>query len=146
VYFSSSDADFDDRYEAAARWSDLRAGKVKVRGGWRLYSSGPGLFLHKIRACLLGVRESFGDVIFDPVLPRSLNGLIATTTLMGRAVELVYSVKSGTSAPQAITVNGARLTSVTRENNPYRSGGLRVAGKELVALLASEGNRIEIEL
>jgi 1,2-beta-oligoglucan phosphorylase len=146
VYFSSSDADFDDRYEAAARWSDLRAGKVAVRGGWRLYSSGPGLFLHKIRACLLGVRESFGDVVFDPVLPRHLNGLIAATTLMGRSVELVYWIKTGTSAPQAITVNGSRLTSVTRDKNPYRQGGLRVAGGELAGLLTSEVNRIEIEL
>ena len=28
--------------------------------------SGPGLFLHAVRASLLGVREHFEDVIFDP--------------------------------------------------------------------------------
>ena len=46
VYFSSSDADFRDRIEAAQRWGELRSGSVRVRGGWRLYSSGPGLFIH----------------------------------------------------------------------------------------------------
>jgi CRISPR-associated protein Csx3 len=146
VYFSSSDADFDDRYEAAARWSDLRAGNVTVRGGWRLYSSGPGLFLHKIRACLLGVRESFGDVVFDPVLPRHLDGLTATTTLLGQPVELMYRIHTATSAPKTITVNGSLLTSATREANPYRVGGLRVPGRDLAGLLTPEANQIEIKL
>jgi CRISPR-associated protein Csx3 len=146
VYFSSSDADFADRVEAAARWSELRAGRVPVRGGWRLYSSGPGLYLHKIRSCLLGLRESFGDVVFDPVLPRNLDGLTAETHLLGRSVQLHYRVKAGTSAPTAITVNGTRLTGTRREQNPYRPGGLSVAGSELAALLRPADNRIEIEL
>ena len=41
VYFFNSDTDFAHRLEAAARWSELRTGRVGVRGGWRLYSSGP---------------------------------------------------------------------------------------------------------
>jgi len=146
VYFSSSDADFADRAEASARWAELHTGKIAVRGGWRLYSSGPGLFLNKIRSCLLGVRESFGDVAFDPVLPRSLDGLTAMVTLLGRPVELVYRVKSRTSSPNSVTVNGTRLTAVTREANPYRPGGLRVSAEQLAALLSSKSNRIEIEL
>jgi len=146
VYFSSSDADFSDRTEAAARWPELRAGRVAVRGGWRLYSSGPGLFLHKLRTCLLGVRESFGDVVFDPVLPRSLDGLTADTHLLGRPLRLVFSVKHGTSSPRAIRVNGTLLTGVSREPNPYRPGGLRVPGAVLAPLLNTEINRIEIEL
>ncbi|HVU24775.1 MAG TPA: hypothetical protein VHE13_11685, partial [Opitutus sp.] len=146
VYFSSSDADFADRYEASARWPELHMGSVPVRGGWRLYSSGPGLFIHKIRACLLGVRESYGDIVFDPVLPRSLDGLVATTTIAGRPAELVFAVKGGTSAPHAITVNGVHLTAGNREANPYRRGGLRVPAKELAGRLTAEINRVEIEL
>ena len=146
VYFSSSDADFPDRVEAAARWSELRTGQVAVRGGWRLYSSGPGLYLHKVRSCLLGLRESFGDVVFDPVLPLSLDGLVADTHLLGRPVRLVFSVKRGTSAPHAIRVNGTPLVNASREPNPYRPGGLRVSGAALAPLLAAEGNRLEIEL
>jgi cellobiose phosphorylase len=110
VYFSSSDADFADRYEAAARWSELRTGRVGVRGGWRLYSSGPGMFLQKVCTCLLGIRESFGDLVFDPVMPRSLDGLIATLTVCDRRVEVHYEVKAGTFAPAGVIVNGVRMS------------------------------------
>lgn len=145
VYFSSSDADFADRHEAAARWSELRAGRVSVRGGWRLYSSGPGLYLHKIRACLLGVRESFGDVVFDPVLPRALDGLVAETHLCGRTVRIAFSVRERTSSPREVRVNGQPLPA-TRETNPYRAGGWRVATATLAPLLRPTDNRIEILL
>jgi CRISPR-associated protein Csx3 len=146
VYFSSSDADFADRYEAAARWPELRAGRVKVRGGWRLYSSGPGLFLHKVRACLLGLRESFGDMIFDPVLPRALDGLVADAMICGRQVAVHYRISGGSFAPRAVTVNGRPCRSCRRESNLYRSGGLIVSQTELQALLNDTGNRIEIDL
>lgn len=146
VYFTSSDADFADRLEAVARWPELRAGRVPVRGGWRLYSSGPGLYLHKVRSCLLGLRESFGEVVFDPVLPRSLDGLTAETRLLGRPVQLVFSIRSGTFSPSAIRVNGTVLTEVSRDPNPYRSGGLRTSSSVLAALVQSDGNKIEIEL
>ena len=130
VYFSSSDADFGDRVEAAARWSELRAGGVAVRGGWRLYSSGPGLFLHTVRGCLLGVRETFGDVVFDPVLPHSLDGLSATLTLLGRIVELRYRVRRVT-LPPAIVPNGVPV--LTNRENPYRPGGWRTRRRPLTA-------------
>ncbi len=119
---------------------------MPVRGGWRLYSSGPGLYLHKVRSCLLGLRESFGDVIFDPVLPRSLDGLTVDTQLLGRPVHLVYSVRAGTFSPVAVRVNGTPLPGARRDPNPYRAGGLRCAGSVLAALLTGPENRIEIEL
>ena len=146
VYFSSSDADFADRLEAAARWRDLRAGRVAVRAGWRLYSSGPGLFLRAVRACLLGVRESFGDVVFDPVLPRSLDGLVARLRLQGREVELRYRVRRASSGPSRIAVNGAPLTVTVGDGNPYRAGGCRVPGPEFAARLNHRENTVEIEL
>ena len=145
VYFSSSDADFADRDEAVDRWEELRRGQVTVRGGWRLYSSGPGLFLHLIRSCLLGVRESFGDIIFDPVLPPGLDGLVAEITLRGYPVTLSFRILRGTHSPAYITVNGRRLAGTTAPN-PYRKGGLRVATDQLTTLFAAGANRIEIEL
>jgi cellobiose phosphorylase len=45
AFFSSSDAAFPDRYAASAGWELLHTGEVPVDGGWRIYSSGPGLFL-----------------------------------------------------------------------------------------------------
>jgi CRISPR-associated protein Csx3 len=146
VYFSSSDADFADRLEAQARWPDLRAGRVAVRGGWRLYSSGPGLFLRAVRACLLGVRESFGDVVFDPVLPSSLDGLVARLSLWGQAVELRYRVGPGSDGPSRLVVNGTPLSVDARDGNPYRPGGCRVPRRVLSALLDRSRNTVEIDL
>jgi len=146
VYFSSSDADFADRLEAAARWNELRTGRIAMRAGWRLYSSGPGLFLHKVRMCLLGVRESFGDVVFDPMLPRRLDGLIAHLQLVERPVEVRYRVRGANLAATGIAVNGVRLSPTARESNPYRAGGWRVPAEVLSALLSHERNTIELEL
>jgi CRISPR-associated protein Csx3 len=146
VYFSSSDAEFSDRLEAAARWHELRTGRITVRAGWRLYSSGPGLFLHKVRTCLLGVRESFGDVVFDPVLSPRLDGLVASLRLRGRAVELRYRVREAPCGPSRIVVNGTPLTMAARDSNPYRAGGWRVPAMRLLALLNEQTNTVEIEL
>jgi CRISPR-associated protein Csx3 len=144
VYFSSSDADFPDRVEAVARWNALRTGGVAVRGGWRLYSSGPGLYLHAVRAALLGVRESFGDVVFDPVLPRSLDGLVARLRLHNRPVAIRYRVAGAVRGPSRIRINGAPVPLETREDNPYRPGGWRVPAAKLT--LGDDANAIEIDL
>jgi cellobiose phosphorylase len=146
VYFSSSDPDFPDRAEASRRWHEVKTGAVGVRGGWRLYSSGPGIFTHKVRACLLGLRESFGDIVFDPVLPGVLNGLVAHATLCGRAVEVRYQVQKGPYAPSAVSLNGTKLTGGRREKNPYRKGGLRFREDALKALLSSGDNVFLVEL
>ena len=44
AYFSSSDAAFRDRAEASAEWAKVKRGEVAVDGGWRIYSSGAGIF------------------------------------------------------------------------------------------------------
>lgn len=146
VYFSSSDADFHDRVEAARRWGELRTGSVRVRGGWRLYSSGPGLFIRAIRACLLGLRESFGDAVFDPVLPRCLDGIAARAVLCGRPVEVRYRVGDRSFGPSAVRVNGVELAAGRREPNPYRTGGLRFSEDSVKALLTGGHNVIAVEL
>ena len=46
AYFSSSDAAFRDRYQASAEWERVeKRAKSPVDGGWRIYSSGPGLYV-----------------------------------------------------------------------------------------------------
>jgi cellobiose phosphorylase len=69
AYFSSSDAAFPDRYEASASWPRVRAGTIAVEGGWRVYSSGPGLYVDMLIRHALGDRRFFGDRIETPVLP-----------------------------------------------------------------------------
>jgi 1,2-beta-oligoglucan phosphorylase len=45
TYFTSSDAAFADRYQASAEWDRVKAGTVPLDGGWRIYSSGPGIYV-----------------------------------------------------------------------------------------------------
>src|SRR5262249_50807091 len=53
AYFSSSDAAFRDRYQASAEWSSARSGAVGYDGGWRIYSSGPGLYTRLVMRYVL---------------------------------------------------------------------------------------------
>lgn len=55
TYFSSSDAAFPDRYHAQRDWEALRGGRVNVDGGWRTYSSGPGIMTRLIMELALGL-------------------------------------------------------------------------------------------
>jgi cellobiose phosphorylase len=75
AYFSSSDAVFRDRYEASERWAGVKAGTVAVDGGWRIYSSGPGLYVNVLIRHVLGIRRQWGERIEQPVLPAALRGL-----------------------------------------------------------------------
>jgi cellobiose phosphorylase len=75
AYFSSSDAAFFDRYEASAEWSRAKAGTITVDGGWRIYSSGPGLYINVLIRHVLGVRRYFGQPVAAPCLPAALRGL-----------------------------------------------------------------------
>ncbi|RUM27271.1 cellobiose phosphorylase [Rhizobium vallis] len=69
TYFSSSDAAFHDRYQAAAKWERVKAGKIAVDGGWRIYSSGPGLFTRSFVENILGFKRRFGRRKHKPLLP-----------------------------------------------------------------------------
>ena len=75
TYFSSSDAAFRDRYQASAEWGRVREGTIAADGGWRIYSSGPGLYVNVLIAHALGRRREFGARILKPCLPASLRGL-----------------------------------------------------------------------
>jgi 1,2-beta-oligoglucan phosphorylase len=75
TYFSSSDAAFSDRYQASAEWARVGAGSIAVDGGWRIYSSGPGLYVNVLIMHALGVRREFGARSLKPCLPASLRGL-----------------------------------------------------------------------
>jgi cellobiose phosphorylase len=74
AYFSSSDAAFDDRYEASADWPRVKAGAVPVEGGWRVYSSGPGLYLNLLIEHVFGRKRVFGIGVDETVLHDALGG------------------------------------------------------------------------
>ena len=78
AYFTSSDAAFRDRYEACAKWELTKAGEVAVDGGWRIFSSGPGIYVALVVQHALGVRRRFGKRLVKRSLPASQKGLRLT--------------------------------------------------------------------
>ncbi|TPE51448.1 cellobiose phosphorylase [Amaricoccus solimangrovi] len=85
AFFSSSDAAFPDRYAAEADWALLRAGRVAVEGGWRIYSSGPGLYTRLLLCHALGLRRWFGERVVAPVTPPGLGPVTLDRVIDGRA-------------------------------------------------------------
>jgi cellobiose phosphorylase len=83
AYFSSSDAAFPDRYRASAEWDRVRGGSVAADGGWRIYSSGPGLYANLLLSHALGVRRRFGSRVVAPVLPGRLGRITLEMDLDG---------------------------------------------------------------
>ncbi|PWT73196.1 MAG: cellobiose phosphorylase [Proteobacteria bacterium] len=75
AYFSSSDAVFPDRYLASSEWERVQSGSIPVEGGWRIYSSGPGLYLNLLICHTFGIRRDWGQRITKPLLPAGRNGL-----------------------------------------------------------------------
>lgn len=141
-YASSSDGGFADRCEASDRYGDLLNGAVPVECGWRVYSSGAGIAVHLERECLLGVRLGRLRLTLDPVLPRSLDGLVAALELDGRELEIVFERGCG---PTALALNDQRLP-FEREPNPYRTGAAAVPMDAVRGRLATGRNRLVVEL
>ena len=75
AYFSSSDAAFPDRYAASANWALVKADRVDVEGGWRVYSSGPGIFTSLLVRHMFGRRRLWGRYVGQPLLPAALQGM-----------------------------------------------------------------------
>ncbi len=83
TYFSSSDAAFADRYAASSDWGALAAGKVAVDGGWRTYSSGPGIFTRLLVQLSLGFGRGTAS---GRAIPRAF-GKVAMTHSEGGKVQ-----------------------------------------------------------
>jgi CRISPR-associated protein Csx3 len=142
-YYSSSDAAFADRYEASAEYQRVVEGRVDLDGGWRVYSSGAGITLGLIVRRFIGLNVEATALSVDPVIPSALDGLRVTTTLLGRPVEVSYSVGERGCGVREIKLNG-RVLAFEREHNPYREGAARVPIKAVMDALQTKKNRLEI--
>jgi len=144
-YYSSSDVHFSSRYEADERYMDVINGKMTLRGGWRVYSSGPGIFIGIVISRLMGLRIENDKVVIDPVMPKSLHGLSISLEFLDHPVTFVYRVSEGEYSPKHITVNGQSVL-FSREENKYREGGASIPLDELIARLNEEENIVEVTL
>ncbi|WP_408007635.1 GH36-type glycosyl hydrolase domain-containing protein [Pseudalkalibacillus sp. A8] len=142
TYFSSSDGKFNTRYEAQERFEELRKGTVPVKGGWRIYSSGPGIYMNQLISNALGIRQEDGKLVIDPVLSEELDGLQFEFKIQGRPVTFVYHIKN---EEKQVNVNGETVES-TAVSNRYRTGGFAIQLEELKNRLKTDDNLIEINL
>jgi cellobiose phosphorylase len=143
-YYSSSDVHFRNRYEADEHYDEIKTGKFILRGGWRVYSSGPGIYIGLILSRLLGFRVNYENVVFDPVIPLSMNGLSASFDFRGYPVKLIFNVHDESHGPKTILVNGKEMT-FTIEENKYRKGGAVIVKKQFLAMLNKQFNLVEIK-
>ncbi|ALC91404.1 cellobiose phosphorylase [Bacillus sp. FJAT-18017] len=143
TYFSSSDGKFKSRYEAQERFDELRLGTVPVKGGWRIYSSGPGIYMNQLISNCLGIRFQDTDLIIDPILPEQFNGLHFDFEILDVPVTFVYH--SDSKGRKNVVVNGNRLDAEIVSNR-YREGGLRINRSQLAEILNKADNVIEVFL
>jgi Cellobiose phosphorylase len=144
AYFSSSDAAFTDRRQASRQFGRIRTGRVGVKGGWRVYSSGPGIYINQLISNVLGLRTYFDDVVFDPVLPRRADGLTFDFDHQGRPVRYLYHVSGEGFSPREVRVNGRQLTGGRYADNPYRPGGMLIPRRAFGEALDRDENLVEV--
>ncbi len=144
-YYSSSDVTFKNRYEADERYDEIKTGKITLKGGWRVYSSGPGIYICLIISRLLGLRNEFRNIVLDPVMPHSFDGLVASIDFMGYPVTFKYSIKEDCFGPRLFPLT-VTLSSSPMKINKYRKGGAVIPTDQFVAKLNKNGNIIEIQM
>lgn len=137
MYFSSSDGDFNDRYDYDANFSKLKDGTICVKGGWRLYSSGPGIYMKQVISNILGIRCVADGIIFDPVLPKQLNGLNFKFSCFGKETDFTYHF---TDTNEIRVSDKHHDLSCKKVPSQYRDGGVFIKCEDL----EKSGNSLDI--
>jgi cellobiose phosphorylase len=144
-YYSSSDAEFADRYQASAEYDRVGQGTVALDGGWRVYSSGAGIATSLIVRRFLGLCREFDAVLFDPVMPPALDGLRAQFDIAGRSVQIGYEVRGAGCGVNAVRCNDTAIA-FSRDPNPHRPGAARVALADLLGSMNAAGNVLTVSV
>lgn len=131
MYFSSSDGLFTDRYDYYENFERLLDGSIAVKGGWRLYSSGPGIYLHQLIANVLGIRFLKDGLVIDPVLPHYMDGLRFSFTCFGQRTIFVYHIRENRNGSTEIMRNGAKVKGISQFNS-YRNSGILISKEDFL--------------
>lgn len=127
VYFSSSDAWFKNRYEAKRDFHKIRDQKIMVKGGWRLYSSGPGIYINQFVSNILGIRLNHGNLLLDPILPDHLDGLRVRYAFKEKEITICYH-----KGKEAVLINQKKIK-YQKQEHPYRHGGIIIEAHTIFA-------------
>lgn len=127
LYFSSSEGCFNDRYIYSRDFNKLRDGSVNVKGGWRLYSSGPGIYLNQLITNVLGIRIMSNGIELCPAMPMKTDGMKAEINLFGKKTTLIYHPDSS----QMRVEKGGKIISSPPLNDVYGQRGCLVSAENL---------------
>ena len=125
--------------------SAWRTARCTLDGGWRVYSSGAGIALGLIVRHFLGLGVEHDAISVDPVIPASLDGLRVRTTVLGRAIEIRYRIRSAGRGVTAIALNDQPL-SFTTAPNPHRRGAAVVPKAAFVSGLTGRADVLTIDM
>ena len=133
-------------YEADERYEELKEGKITLKGGWRIYSSGPGIYIGiDCFALTWFAVPNLEKTIIDPVIPKSLDGFSASIDYKDFPLTLNFSVKESEYHPKNININGKAIH-FSYEDNQYREGGAVIPTESFLELLNKNENNIKIQL
>ncbi len=141
AYFSSSDGDFATRYDAQEHFDELKTKQRDVKGGWRIYSSGPGIYINQLISNVLGIRKDHKELTFDPILPDELDQLVLTYQFEDRLLKIIFNLSK---LEKTLKINGKLIPTIEKQNR-YRNEGLTVSLESFYSHTTTEGvNEIEL--
>lgn len=140
AYFSSSDGKFDTRYEAATHFSELKTGDRLVKGGWRIYSSGPGIYLNQFFTHLIGIQVEKQALILDPMLPIELGEVKVDFAYLSMPLKVIYRWHE---AEDSVVINQQSVP-FKRTLNPYRTGGFKIEGNQMQEIVKNTTGPIQV--
>jgi len=144
-YYSSSDAAFSDRCEAFAEYGRVKKGEVPLDGGWRVYSSGAGIWTRLMIQNFLGLRRGKSVLVLDPGILRSLDRLRAEMQWDDHLMEITYRIEAAGCGPKGVKLNGADLP-YNRGANPYRTAAAEIPMSAVLERLTAGANRLTVHM
>lgn len=104
MYYSSSDACVNTRYIAEEKFHLLHTGDLEVKGGWRLYSSGPGIYVRQLVENMVGLSRYQNKLLINPISFETLEYEYVQYHFDGKKV-IIHMEKGNNS----ITVNAIEV-------------------------------------
>lgn len=129
-YFSSSDALLPDRPTAEKLYERVKQGQVPFDGGWRIYSSGPGIFTAIILQKFFGVTLQKKFLLLHPVLPPEFDGLEVQFHLPGDSFQIHYHLGPMGCGVEKIQIE-EKFVPFERIPHRYRAAGARIPRAKL---------------
>jgi cellobiose phosphorylase len=105
------------------QFDKLRDSSVNVKTGWRIYSSGSGLYISRLVNDILGIKRLQGDWLIDPVMDSILDGLKLEMVWDGMKITFIY--RKNDENRLKISVDG-NIINNEPSHQPYRQGGVRI--------------------